>query len=118
MNNKIIGVLNLLVAITQLTLSISQGVFVIPRMMDLYKQLNTPGPNLFSTYSLLTLIFVLGISNLFCFYVHFFGSSPMRKQLYTPSIILIVASVLLTGLTIGISVMSVVNPMYRLIESF
>lgn len=116
MENKIVGSINLLLGIFYITLGVIIHFFVLPKISEIYSQFEVQLTTLqsLSRMGFLALFIVAGLINLY-FGIRLFSNNKKSKE---KDLVYGIIAMIGGFMIIGISVFSIVMPIYSLTESF
>ncbi|OGY16208.1 MAG: hypothetical protein A2785_01290 [Candidatus Chisholmbacteria bacterium RIFCSPHIGHO2_01_FULL_49_18] len=115
---RIVGVVNFLLGFLEIIYPLILIFFTMPKMYELYAQFHAEVPSPVVSYLILTLVFILGIVNVFLG-IKLFSKSAGRDSYFTFAIILIAASFLSYWIfSTATTLSSVIMPMSALTSDF
>ncbi len=113
MKYKLAGIINLIFGLLQIILSFVLVFSVIPGLKTLSSELAIQS-NFLGSYLILGTITLLGATNIFLWVKLFLGREETRQKYFKYALILILLSLLVTGICWGFVVLSLTSRLYNL----
>jgi hypothetical protein len=114
MKYKIVGILNLLFGIVQISFPVALYFFIIPRVMEAYKSFAVEYPYPSSLYYILFFLMAYGLANVIIGILLLIGKGN-QQRLFRLGVILFFSNFVVGGLVNGILMISVLSPIYNLV---
>ena len=114
MKYKILTAANFLIGGVQLIVSFTTIFIVIPKMLTLYSEFDAANINLLNAYKSPILGALAGIVNIFLGLAVSRSKGESKEKYFTISVIYLVFSLIIAGVLIQLSVLSVTEPLYSL----
>lgn len=115
---KIVGILNFLLGIPLLLTSLIFAIFTIPRLSQLYKDMNVNiSGNITRSYILVLIVLTFAITNLFLG-IKGFSNTKKKDIYYKYGFIAVVITFLLSGFIVAIMTLSAIYTIYNVTSQF
>ena len=114
---KVVGVVNLLFGVFQIIYPLLVIFFTLPRLTELYSELNIQGYSFISTYLIIGFVMLIGIGNFF-FGLNLISKSEKKEKYFKYALMLIIASFLFVGILFNLASLSTILPIYNLTSQF
>ncbi|MBU0708174.1 hypothetical protein KJ596_00275, partial [Patescibacteria group bacterium] len=111
---KIVGIINFIFGGLQIIYPLLTIFFTIPKLAELYTEVNVEMPSFAPTYLALGFNLLLGIICIFLGYKLFSKHEEVQKKYYKFGLALAIVSVLFGGVFSGTAILSAVLPIYNL----
>jgi putative Mn2+ efflux pump MntP len=115
MRNKVVGILDILLGITEILIPLSLFIFVIPKLVNLYSEIgNNYSQYLTRSYIGGSLLLIIGLLSIIIGYKSFSNKSDKYFNL---AVFLLCISFIALGVGCAIMISSVILPIYSLTNS-